>query len=98
VSPSAPRLQLKGLYGDRLKISLSSAPEQDRCNKQLEGALAEWLGLRRDEVCVLAGHTSRDKVVGFVGIDEAELRLRLEAMLVGHGLTGEKSESGPQSS
>jgi uncharacterized protein YggU (UPF0235/DUF167 family) len=98
VSPSSPKVQLKGLYGDRLKVSLSAPPEQNRANKQLERALAEWLGLARDNALVLAGHTSRDKVVGFADMDEAELKRRLEALLLRCGQNTKESESGSQGS
>lgn len=82
-APSAPRTAVRGLYGDRLKVSLAAPPEDNRANQQLEGALSEWLGLRREEVRVDSGHASRDKVVAFSGISEAELRSRLGALLAG---------------
>lgn len=81
VSPSSPRVELKGLYGERLKVALSAPPEDNRANKQLQEALAEWLGMRREQVEVRAGHASRDKVVAFAGIGEAELKGRVERVL-----------------
>ena len=84
MSPSAPRTALRGVYGDRLKISVSAPPEDNRANRQLTTVLAEWLGLRRDDVRIESGHTSRDKVVAFTGIDEQELRDRLTGLLAGN--------------
>ena len=81
VSPSAPRVELRGLYGERLKVALSAPPEDNRANNQLEEALAEWLNVGRKQVGVQAGHASRDKVVAFTGIGEAEFRTRLERLL-----------------
>ncbi|OFW61055.1 MAG: hypothetical protein A2133_04470 [Actinobacteria bacterium RBG_16_64_13] len=81
VSPSAPRTELRGIYGDRLKISVSAPPEDNRANHVLVEALAGWLGMRREAISVESGHGSRDKVVAFVGIDEAELRSRLTGLL-----------------
>ena len=81
VSPSSPRVELRGLYGERLKVALSASPENDRANHQLEDALAEWLGVGPEQVAVQAGHASRDKVVAFTGIGEAEFRTRLERLL-----------------
>lgn len=74
---------MKGLYGDRLKVALSAPPEDNRANKQLEEAVADWLGLNHDQVFVQAGHTCRDKVVAFAGIEEAELGARLQKLLRG---------------
>lgn len=81
VSPSAPRTAVQGIYGDRIKISVNAPAEANRANRQLVAALAGWLGLRRDQVWVEAGHGSRDKVVAFSGIEEAELRSRLARLL-----------------
>jgi uncharacterized protein (TIGR00251 family) len=83
VSPSAPRTQLRGVYGDRLKVSVGAPPEDNRANQELLGALAGWLGLRRDDLRIESGHTSRDKVVSFSGIDESQLRDKLTALLAG---------------
>jgi uncharacterized protein (TIGR00251 family) len=82
VSPAAPRTRLAGVYGDRLKVAVSAPPEDNRANSELVDALAAWLGLRRDNVRIESGHTSRDKVVSFTGIDEAELRNRLAGALM----------------
>jgi uncharacterized protein (TIGR00251 family) len=81
VSPSAPQTALRGVYGDRLKVAVNAPPEDNRANHELVEALAEWLGLRRDDVRIEAGHGSRDKVVAFTGIDEAELRCKLAGLL-----------------
>jgi uncharacterized protein (TIGR00251 family) len=97
VSPSASRTAVRGIYGDRLKVSLSAPPEDNRANSQLLEALAEWLGLQRDEVRIQAGHGSRDKVVGFAGLKEAELRDKLTTLLRGKRLSGEERVGGSQS-
>lgn len=81
VSPSAPRTAVQGIYGDRIKISVNAPAEANRANRQLVAALAGWLGLRRGQICIEAGHSSRDKVVAFSGIEEAELRNRLARLL-----------------
>lgn len=90
VSPSAPRTAVRGVYGDRLKVSVSAPPEDGRANQELTEALAKWLRLRRGSVRVEAGHGSRDKVVVITGIEEAELRNKLGGLLQGdHPRRGE---------
>ncbi len=74
---------MRGVYGDRLKIAVNAPPENNRANQQLTAALARWLGLRVDDVRIESGHGSRDKVVAFSSIDEAELRSRLERLMGG---------------
>ena len=83
VSPSAPRTAVQGVYGDRLKVSVSAPPEDNRANQELTEALAKWLTLRRGSVRVEVGHGSRDKVVAITGIEEAELRKKLIRLLQG---------------
>ena len=81
VIPSAPRTAVRGTYGDRLKVSVSAPPQDDRANQQLVQTLADWLGMRRDKVRIESGHGSRDKVIAFAGIGEAELRQKLAGLL-----------------
>jgi len=98
VSPSAPRTELRGLHGDRLKVAVNAPPEDNRANKELEEALAGWLGMGRHQLRVLKGHASRDKVVAFTGSDEAVLRGRLEAALEKFQVRGDVSLGGSQGS
>ena len=81
VMPSAARTELRGLYGDRLKVAVNAPPEAGKANARLEQALAGWLELRSDAVEVRTGHASRDKVVAFSGIGELELRDKLSRLL-----------------
>lgn len=81
VSPSARRTALRGVYGDRLKISVCAPPEDNRANQELTDALANWLEVSRGSVRVETGHRSRDKVVVFIGMDEPGLRQKLTGLL-----------------
>jgi uncharacterized protein (TIGR00251 family) len=74
---------VKGLYGDRVKVSVSAPAEDGRANAELVEALARWTGFMRDNIHIKSGHGSRDKVVAFAGVDEAELTCRLAALLQG---------------
>ena len=81
VSPGAKRTELKGLYGDRVKVAVAAPPENDRANEELLRSVARWLGLSRHQVRIYSGSTSRDKALYLVNIDEAELRRRLGQLL-----------------
>jgi uncharacterized protein (TIGR00251 family) len=81
VSPSASRTAVLGVYGDRLKVSVSAPPEDNRANQELTESLAKWLRLRHDGVSVETGRGSRDKVVAITGVEEAELRSKLVGLL-----------------
>jgi uncharacterized protein (TIGR00251 family) len=81
VSPSAARTAVKGLYGDRVKVAINAPAEDGRANAELIEALARWMGLMRDNIRVKTGHASRDKVLSFEGIEEAELGSKLAALV-----------------
>jgi uncharacterized protein len=69
-----------GRFGDAWKLRVRAAPERGRANDEVVELVAGRLGLTRAEVRVVAGHTSRDKVVELDGLqlDEAERRLEGE--------------------
>jgi len=53
---------------------VTAAPERGRANDAVVSLLAEQLGVPRGSMTVVAGQTSRDKVIGLRGrgLDEAE--------------------------
>lgn len=75
------------MYGDRLKVAVSAPPEGGKANAGLVESLADWLDVRTEDVRVESGHASRDKVVAFSGIEERELRDRLDRLIRGAGRT-----------
>jgi len=83
VSPSAAKTAVRGLYGERVKVSLSAPPEDGRANAELIEALARWLGLEKANIRIDSGQTSRDKVVAFAGIDEVGLQGKLATLVRG---------------
>lgn len=85
VIPSAARTEIRGFYGDRLKVAVSAPPEGGKANARLVQALAGWLEMPADDIRVESGHSGRDKVVGFSGIKEEELRDKLNRLLRGAG-------------
>ena len=81
VSPGAARSELLGRHGAGWKARVSAPPERGRANRALVELLAEALGVRREQVVVVAGHASRRKVVEVEGLEAPEVVRRLEAAL-----------------
>lgn len=79
VSPGASRSELVGRHGGGWRARVAAAPERGRANRALEELLAAALGLPRGQVAVVAGRSSRRKVVEVEGLDAAEADRRLEA-------------------
>ena len=77
VVPAARRSQVVGRLGESWKLRVHAAPERGRANDEVVALLAGTLGLAPAEIRIVAGRTTRDKVVELSGItfDEAEHRL-----------------------
>ena len=79
--PGARRSQVVGRRGESWKLRVHAAPERGRANDEVVALLAEILGLAQSEVSVVAGRTTRDKVVELsqITLDDAEQRLTAAA-------------------
>ena len=78
-SPSASTGRAVGSL-EALKIAVAKPPEDHAANVATEKFLASRLGLRRSQVALVSGFTSRDKVVRISGLS----RERLRALARGH--------------
>lgn len=61
--PGAKRTESAGLYGDCLKVRLASPPVDGKANECLIEFLARRLGVKRAQVRITAGLSSRRKNV-----------------------------------
>jgi len=89
VIPGARAARLLGVYGNRLKVAVTAAPEDGKANEQLLVILSERLRLSVKGLRIQYGHRSRDKVVAFAGLAEADLRRKLIETLAEAGLEEE---------
>ncbi len=80
VTPQAPRTEVVGLQGDRLKVRVHAPPEKGAANRELLAFLARELGLPKAAVVLKGGAGERHKVVEVAGSDP-ELPRRLNALL-----------------
>jgi len=63
VQPGAKRDELAGLHQECLKIRLSAPAVDNKANQALVLYVAGLLGLKRSQVSLTAGHTSRNKTL-----------------------------------
>jgi uncharacterized protein (TIGR00251 family) len=77
VVPRASRNEIVGVHGDALKIRLTAPPVEGRANEALITFLAQRLGVRKSQVEIVVGATSRHKILRVIGLlaQEAEERL-----------------------
>jgi uncharacterized protein len=60
--PGARKNAVVGEQAGALKIAVTAPPEGGRANTALGEVLREWLGLKRSQVELAGGKTSRNKV------------------------------------
>jgi uncharacterized protein (TIGR00251 family) len=74
VQPRAAHSGIVGLHGDALKVRLSAPPVDGAANDMLVEILAAALGVTRASVRIVAGATSRSKIVEVDGVDADDIR------------------------
>jgi uncharacterized protein (TIGR00251 family) len=81
VIPNAPRNVVVGWLGDALKLKISAPALEGRANDELGDFLAMRLALPRRAVTLVQGGKSRQKLVRITGLNPAELRARIDALI-----------------
>lgn len=84
VRPGASRTRVGGRYGDALVVAVGARAVDGAATQAALTAVADALGVRRRHVTLVAGATSRDKVVE---VDDAVADDAVRARVV--ALTGE---------
>ena len=80
VAPQAPRTEVVGLLGDRLKVRVNAPPEKGAANRELLAFLARRLGLPKAALVLKGGAGERHKAVEVLSLDP-DLPRRLEALI-----------------
>ena len=77
VVPGAKREKVAGLYGGAIKVQVSALPENGKANAAVLRILAEALGLKLNQIELVAGHSQPRKVVRVNELTEREIYERL---------------------
>lgn len=83
VSPGSSRPGIGEIRGGALHVRLRSAPEKGRANAELVEVLAEAFGVRRADVEITAGASSRKKRALLRGADAGEIEKLIERISSG---------------
>jgi uncharacterized protein len=81
--PGARKTGVLGEVGGVLKVAVTAPPEDGRANKALTEALRDLLNLKRSQLELLSGETSREKKFLVRGLTRAELASRVAGLLAG---------------
>ena len=84
VAPASSRTSVGGRRGDALVVRVTQPAVDGRATEAALAAIAEALGVRRGDVRLVRGATSRDKIVA-IDDSSAELRGRLAELMAATG-------------
>jgi uncharacterized protein (TIGR00251 family) len=87
VQPGARRAGITGHHGDALALRVTAPPVEGKANEAVLDAIAELLGVRRSQVSLRRGATSRTKQVHVRGVDPGAVVRRIEGLLGDAGAT-----------
>ena len=74
VQPRASRTELTGEYAGALKLKISAPPVEGKANEECRRFLAKLLGVSAGSVEIIAGASSRDKVIRIHNISADRVR------------------------
>jgi uncharacterized protein (TIGR00251 family) len=77
VVPRASRNEIAGTHQDLIRVRLAAPPVEGAANRALVKFLAGVLDVSNHDVEIVAGHTSRRKVIRVVGLSPQEVKTRL---------------------
>lgn len=88
VVPGAGRSMVAGRHGDALRVRVAAPPEKGRANTAVVELVASTLGVEPAAVTLVSGESSRSKRVRVQGIEEGDLRRRLDGAIDRAGNAG----------
>lgn len=81
VQPKAKRTMFLGLHDNMLKIGVTAPPVDGKANREVIYYLADFFGLKKRDVRIVAGEKSRRKICTLGHIDEHEIRKKVLSLL-----------------
>jgi uncharacterized protein (TIGR00251 family) len=73
VEPKSSRKGISGLIGDSLKVKVHAPPVGGAANEELKEILSKEFRIRKSDIKIVRGDSSRDKVVEIAGRDSGPL-------------------------
>jgi uncharacterized protein (TIGR00251 family) len=73
VTPNSPSNQIQGLANGVWKVRIAAPPDKGKANKELLDFLARKLNLRKDNLTLLRGASTRTKMIGVTGLVQEEV-------------------------
>jgi uncharacterized protein (TIGR00251 family) len=78
VVPGSSRDRIVGELGDELKIAVSKPPQDGAANSAVVALLSKQLGISKNQIQIVRGHSNPHKELLIAGLSPAALRERLK--------------------
>ncbi len=79
ITPNAGRNEISGLADDVWRIKIAAPPEKGKANKELIEFLSKCLGTKKDNVIIIKGQNSHNKLVMVRGLPQEDVVRRLKS-------------------
>ncbi len=73
VEPRSSKSAIVGPYGNGIKVKLTSPPVDGKANKELIDLLSKELKVPKNDIQIISGQSSKNKVVKIIGLIKIEL-------------------------
>lgn len=67
--------------GAEIVVAVRARAQEGRANEAVVRAVADWLGIAPSRVVLLHGASGRRKLLALEGLDDAELRARIDELM-----------------
>jgi uncharacterized protein (TIGR00251 family) len=77
IYPGASKNEVMGMVNDVLRIKIAAPPVKGKANKELIDYLSHLLGISKDRLDILKGHTSKNKLISIDGLSKVSVLEKL---------------------
>jgi uncharacterized protein (TIGR00251 family) len=81
VQPGAKKNSIHGVHDGALKVSVQAAPEDGKANDAIMELLKKTLGIKRNQIEILSGQTSRNKKILIRELKLEELAQKIRTLI-----------------
>ncbi|HET57912.1 MAG TPA: DUF167 domain-containing protein [Deltaproteobacteria bacterium] len=77
VLPRSSRSEIAGLHGGALKVRITAAPVEGKANEACVACIADFLGVPKSRVEIIAGSTAKNKRLFVAGMTRTQVESRI---------------------
>jgi len=79
LTPNARRNEITGFIGEVLQVKIAAPPVKGKANEELINYLSKVLGIKKSNIIIVKGQTSRNKVLSIEGISREDVLLKISS-------------------